>query len=348
MKKILLTTSMLVATAGMAAAEVVLSGSGRIGVVYYENDNVRDALNALDPDGVYGDNIRSTQIETRLRFNIDAKFLSDNGVLYGGRIRMQQQAGHGLPSGFGLTNDGADGNSSATLNAAQIYIKYEGWALEAGNSNTAYDSVALMYNSELGFVGVSAGDPRGSYYSYSSGPYGATGNGNRMGLFLGYSTGGLNARLSYVQPDQAFDNELLNEETGVSVDYTFDNITLAAAYVMDGNGFDNNDQFFLGAEYAFNDAGKVGLIYVNQDNDFYELANGDQTLGSTVTLYGSYLFGVTTVGAYIASNDGDVNEDDTAYGIGASYDLGGATLAGTVQTDFVGGTYADLGVNFSF
>jgi len=41
-------------------------------------------------------------------------------------------------------------------------------------------------------------------------------------------------------------------------------------------------------------------------------------------------------------------EDDIAAGIGASYDLGGATLGGTIMRGFTGETYADVGVNFSF
>ncbi|MDZ4394818.1 porin, partial [Cypionkella sp.] len=71
MKKILLSTTLLVATAGVAAAEVTLSGSGRFGLDYAENRAVE------------------TQLNYRLRINVDAKFEADNGVTYGGRIRFQ-------------------------------------------------------------------------------------------------------------------------------------------------------------------------------------------------------------------------------------------------------------------
>jgi hypothetical protein len=37
-----------------------------------------------------------------------------------------------------------------------------------------------------------------------------------------------------------------------------------------------------------------------------------------------------------------------AYGIGADYDLGGATLLGTIQQTFEDETKADVGVKFNF
>ncbi len=43
--------------------------------------------------------------------------------------------------------------------------------VEVGNVDTAYDSAALMYNSEIGFLDRSSGDPQGAYFSYSSSPY---------------------------------------------------------------------------------------------------------------------------------------------------------------------------------
>jgi outer membrane protein OmpU len=39
---------------------------------------------------------------------------------------------------------------------------------------------------------------------------------------------------------------------------------------------------------------------------------------------------------------------DTAYGLGVSYDLGGASVLAGVQKDTTGETQADLGVSFSF
>jgi outer membrane protein OmpU len=71
----------------------------------------------------------------------------------------------------------------------------------------------------------------------------------------------------------------------------------------------------------------------------------------TYTLYGNTtLANGVGVGAFIGGVDTDAPfVNDIAYGIGASYDIGGATIAGTIQSNnFSDGMYADLGVSFSF
>ena len=139
MKKILLSTTLLALTAGAAAAEVTLSGSGRFGLDFAEGRAVE------------------TQLAYRLRINVDAKFEADNGVTYGGRIRFQN----------------SNGQSAAAFSPAMLYVEASGVRIEVGNANTAFDSVALMYNPEIGFQERSFGDPLGSYYSFNSGSYGA-------------------------------------------------------------------------------------------------------------------------------------------------------------------------------
>lgn len=312
MKKILLSTALMVATAGVAAAEVTLSGSGRFGIV--NNDSA--AVGVSD-----------TIISYRLRFNVDAKLEADNGVTYGGRIRFQN----------------TEGDTTSPFSPAMLYVESNGLRVEVGNTNTAYDSVALMYNPELGYRGTSFGDPLGSYYSFNSGPYSAT-NANRVGIYAAYSISGLNLKASYVQADQTTDEGLVagdENESSIAVDYTFGQITVAAAVAQNANGILDNDLTFVGAAYAFSDLGTVGINY--NDNGITALG---AEVGDSLTLYGNYKFGATTVGAYVT--DLDVAGADTAYGLGASYDLGGATLAGSIQSGFAGETITDLGVSMSF
>lgn len=304
MKKILLSTALMIATAGVAAAEVTLSGSGRFGIV-----NRDDALPGF----------ASTVISSRLRFNVDAKLETDAGVTFGGRIRFQNSTG----------------SVSAAFSPAMLYAEYNGLRVEVGNSNSAYDSVALMYNPELGYRGTSFGDPQGSYYGFNSGPYSAL-EANRVGIYVAYSVSGVNLKASYIQPDQTVTGSS-NDESSVAVDYTFGQITVAAAGAWNAGGIANNDLIFVGAAYAFSDAGNVGINY----ND-----NGLAAIGNTVTLYGNYNFGGTTVGAYVT--DADQTGADTAYGLGASYDIGGATIAGSIQSGFSGEVITDLGVSMSF
>ncbi|MGQ0566256.1 MAG: porin [Gemmobacter sp.] len=334
MKKVLFATTALVLTAGMAMAEVKFSGSGRVGLTY--NDG-RDDIN---PD------LNTTLVEVRLRFNIDASKETDAGVTFGGRIRMQYD----------------EGSSAAGLSAAYVYAEANGFTVQVGNSDTAFDTVALMYNSEIGFVGNSQGNPIGSYYSFNSG---ANPTDDYIGIFAAYSVGDLNARLSFVTPDQTgaaptgdiFDANR-EDEISVSFDYKVGQFTVALAAAQDAGGIADNDRFFLGAEYAINDSTNVGLLFndngiISHDSDGDPSPGGfgaaGEDIGNTVTLYGNTtLASGISLGGYVATIDNDIVEDDFAVGIEAGYDLGGATIGAGIEKRFTGETYADVGVNFSF
>ena len=300
MKKILLSTTMLALFAGAASAEVTLSGSGRFGLVY--DDSVADGES-------------NTALAYRLRINVNAKFEADNGVTYGGRIRFQDNNAGG-----------------AYFSPAMLYVEASGVRVEVGNANTAIDSVALMYNPEIGFTESSYGDPQGSFFSFSSGPYQA----ERVGIYAAYSYAGVNLKASYVQADQ-FDSTDNNNETSIAADYTTGQFTVAAAYADKGAGIEGNYITFVGVAYKINDVANVGLNY----ND-----NGLSVFGKTTTIYGNYTINGITLGAYVSDSDADAA--DTAYGLGAAYDLGGATLAGAIHSGFAGETFADLGVRMSF
>jgi outer membrane protein OmpU len=134
---------------------------------------------------------------------------------------------------------------------------------------------------------------------------------------------------------------------------------VSAAYTQNGAGIDENDIAFVGTEYAFGDVGAVGLQYF--DNG--DITSGDPApgtkdlgdLGQQWTLYGNYKFNDIIVKGYIATNDAAIYDsavckdcNDTVYGIGADYDLGGATLSGSIAEGYSGDATADIGVRFSF
>lgn len=315
MKNILLATTILASVATVASAEtgVSISGYGRFGLAY---DGSADDANA---------NASTTTIHTRLRFNIDATTETDSGVTFGGRVRMQHTSG----------------STGADLSAAMLFATYEGLRVEVGNVNTAYDSVALMYDPEMGFMDSSFGDPQGAFYAFNSTSYNGA-EADRMGVFASYSMGGFTGRISAVDPVQSLSADgsaLTNDETevSVSVDYTSGPFTVALAAVQDGAGVADNDQYFIGAAYAINDVANVGLNYFDEGFDV-----------RTITLYGNYTMGATTLRAYVADNDNVANVEDTSFGIGADYDLGGARLSGSIQRGYADQTVADLGVRFDF
>lgn len=377
MKKVLFATTALMLTGSMALADVTIGGNGRFGLLYQETSRDTDT---------------ETTISYRLRFNIDASKETDSGVTFGGRIRMQYNSGDTDaidtivtgPDGLPVLDLGGDfvfnsaGSSGAGLSAAKIYASYEGMTVEVGNVDTAYDSAALMYNSEIGYLDRSFGDPQGAYYSFSSSPYGVD-EADRVGIAFTYSVGEFNGRISWVTPNQfgdtidtvcdgtidptsrvctgddtfaTFTEDDRADEFGVSADYTFGAFTVSAAGVQNGAGIDDNENYFLGVEYAFADVGAVGLQYFD-NGDVAPNDDLDGDLGQQWTLYGNYKFNDIIVKGYIANNNelGDVFGDDgqdTVYGIGADYDLGGATLSGSIAQGYSGNATADVGVRFSF
>lgn len=307
MKKVLFATTALVVSAGFAAADVTISGYGRAAVDYQENR----------PGGA-----NETQIETRVRMNLDASASSDQGVEYGARIRLQYD----------------DGNSNSVLSPGNLYVSANGLKVSVGNVDTAFDSAALLYESEVGLISRSHGNPRGDFYSFSSNGYGV--ENNRMGIAVSYEFAGATVMASYVDPDQS---GLVadNEELGFSVAYKWNDIQLSAAAVMDGAGIADNDQYFVGAYYTMpGTSNGAGLNWID---------NGNDVLGNTIVLYGDYeVAPLTTLSAYVANNDGTANTTDNAFGLGAKYDLGGSILAGSIERGYDENIRADMGIKFNF
>ncbi len=325
MKKILLSTALLSATAGMAAAEITFSGSGRFGVNYDETRT------------------EETQLEMRFRTEINGKVETDSGVTFGGRVRLQYRIGdsNSTTSVFNPVTgvSTVSTRNGATLSAAYVYASFEGFRLEVGNANGALDSTALIYDSEIGYTGFGAGDPIGVNASFSSSPY--SNQPNRVGVFVSYSVGDLNLRASYHTEDQTV--SAAGDIFSVSADYVFGAITVSGGYEHNdnfGSGAADTDTFALAAAYAVNDAATIGLLYFDVSDDLGVDSN-------KFTLYGNYAFDAVTVRAFISGGD-NLGTEDTAYGLGVDYDLGGATLAAGIQSDFDGDTYAEAGVKFSF
>jgi outer membrane protein OmpU len=311
MKKILLASTMLAAVATVADAEtgVKISGYGRLGLVHDSS--------AVAPAS-------ETTIHTRLRFNIDATTETDSGVTFGGRIRLQG------------TNEDA-----ASTSAALLYVEYEGLRVEAGNSNTAFDSAALLYDSELGLTDSSFGDSRTAFYSFNGTGQSFAGG---AGVYASYSIEGFTGQVSYADPEHYTGNVGAAEaETSLALSYANDQFTVSLAGVWSGAGIDGNDAFLVGGAYKLSDVATVGLNYIDEG-----VNSSSVDMGRTIVLYGNYTMDAVTVKGYISNNDAATNTDDTAYGIGADYDLGGAKLTGGIHRGYNDNTYADLGVSFNF
>ncbi len=327
MQKALLATTALVLSAGVAAADVTISGYGRTGIIYYESN---------DPDA------KETQVISRLRMNLDATTETDAGVEFGGRLRFQWDQNAGT------------GRDALREQAGKLWISAQGLTVEIGNVDTAIDNSGLIYATELGAFDRSVGfsDVTGDFFAYTDG-YGDAG---RVGVAAIYSFGDVAVRASYINPDQTADLAPgVEKEIGLAIDYTWnDRLELSGAFTQNGAGIDGNDIYFLGARYAVLDNARIGLNYVNAD-DTRVLDDADLDIGNvgqTVALYGDYTLadGLTNIEAYVANNDGDWvgKETDNAFGIGVNYDLGGARLGASIQRDYEELVTADMGVRFNF
>ncbi|MWB76574.1 porin [Pseudooceanicola sp. 216_PA32_1] len=161
MKKVLFATTALVATAGVAAADVSFGGYGRFGVLYVENA------------------AKDTRIESRFRLNIDGSTEADGGVTFGARVRMQ-------------ADDTATAANAASLNGARFYAMTGGLTVGVGNIYGAIDSMPNLYTASIGLSGLGWHNVVSNFDADS---YSSTGAG-RNGVEVIYEGGGFGAHVS--------------------------------------------------------------------------------------------------------------------------------------------------------
>ncbi len=328
MKKVLFATTALVATAGVAAADVTFGGYGRFGVIY--SDTAANGSN--------------TDVTSRFRLQIDATAESDMGVTFGARARIQQNntdenvsVTKGADGIFGTADDGLTtaGPAGTGINGVRFFARSGGLEVGVGNIYGAIDSMPGMYPVELGLTGLSY-----DYILNKAGEYSATydsdGNGaaGRNGVEVLYAMGDLKAHLSYSELDLvANNNDLEGERIEGYLAYTFSGWTVAL-------GLQDSDRA-TDTELALTVGGNVGVA----DLTFGYADNG--TNGDAFAITAAFDIGAATrLTAVVLDQE---SYTDTVYGVGVTHDLGGGTsLRGGVQNNRNGATVADLGVRFNF
>ncbi len=319
MKKVLLATTALVAFAGAATADVSLSGSARFGLKW--TDDV-----AVDP---------STQLEKRVTLNIDMTTETDSGLELGARIRLRSD------------EQNAAGEAADTaVNGAVVYVKSGGLKLSVGNICGALECMPGVYAGTMGLNGNrfenvvlnTADEGYWGWTAYTSQPGGAN------GVEIAYKAGDFSAMLSY-------DN--LNGGLGDPAPYdTRNRISAHLAYNFGdwtvALGVQEGDELLgVGDKTVLTVGGKLGDFGVG-------LAYADNNGTSKVTLNGSYSFGATTVSAFVSDDSSDGTgtlatvATDNPWGLGVSYDLGGASLVAGYTNDEVGVKRASAGIKFKF
>jgi outer membrane protein OmpU len=316
MKKVLFATTALVATAGVAAADVTFGGYGRFGLLY--NDSAAGT---------------DTDVTSRFRLQIDATSESDSGVVFGARVRIQQNNTDDRLSNIGVrrtpTGEIDDvfgttaGPSGTGINGVRFFMRAGGFEVGVGNIFGALEFMPGMYPIDLGLTGLgydyTAYNFRGD--AYSSGGSGAAG---QNGVEVLYSFGDFSLHVS------ASD---VNSRIAAHAAYNFSDWTVALG-VQDSDA-DTDTEF---AASVGGDIGFINLTLAYADNGI----DGDHWV-----IAGRFDVGAATnVELYVADAD---YASDTGYGIDFNHNMGGGTsIRGGVASRLSGDTRADLGVRFDF
>ncbi|QDY68260.1 porin [Qingshengfaniella alkalisoli] len=324
MKKILLASSALVLTAGYAAADVTVSGDGRMGIVYAE-DGYANALTGKTKDWSYN---------SRIRIKFAASGETDGGLAFGGSVRADHydddQGTKGtagdvfISGGFGKLSMGdVDGGAEKAI----------GDLAEIG-----YTCLACLNETTYLFGG---NDPSALYEYAYEGLILALGvsDDEEYSVGVGYDGGMWSVGLGYENVPEGSTISLIdNDETGLTADVLSD---------------EDLEQVFVGGSVTFSDITLKG-VYGVVDADDWEIEQYGISAEGT--------WGATTVAAYwraldtsdiMFDGDGDGFADEEfgkieIYGIGAEYDLGGgASVAGGIAS-VDDNTIGDIGLKFSF
>ncbi len=293
MKKVLLATSAVALMAGAASAEIALSGSARMGLVFTDTAAGSD-----------------TFFSSRVRIVFTASGETDTGLSFGASMRADQIGGNG-----GTSTGDTNGDST-------VYISGSFGKLTMGDVGGAADALVGQVSGvgygpndslqEIGFVGTTK---TAAYYEYSTGGFtfglGAGQLDNPAGtlrselnIAVKYATDAYSVALGYETADASglvpaedlislggsvklggatvkariSDSDIAGKDTtwALSVDYTTGATTLTAFYTDFGNtGASTDTQHVgIGAAYDLGGGATVAGGIVQQLND---AATGDNT-----------------------------------------------------------------------
>jgi len=324
MKKILLATTMIVGGASIAAAEVSLSGTARMGIISNFSDNV--VANGDESDVVFSSRVR-------VIFTLSGE--TDSGLSFGASIRADNAAA------------GASGD------AGEVFISGAFGKLSMGDVDGAAQ-MATGHVAGVGYTGLS--DLNESTFLGAG-----TGATDPTALYE-YSAGDFTFYLSAANPQ--FENGTATTRAtdltaiAIGAKYTFGDYSVGLGYEkLDGfraaavgiNAFpqvDNTDLDHIVLKLSANVAGFNVQGLVGQADG--TLSGG--VLNNAKQYAMSVGYTVDAISATAFYTDDSALGGTTAYGLGASYDLGGgaALVGGIVENVDTKESAFDLGVTMSF
>lgn len=308
MKKVLFATTALVATAGVAAADVTFGGYGRFGILY--------------TDTAAGD---TTNITSRLRLIVNATAESDAGVVFGGTIHFESEerdAAAGVAPGF---------------NGARFFARSGGFEVGVGNIYGALEFMPGQYPIDLGLTGHSydyvAYNFRGDAYQNGQG----LGSSGSNGIEVLYSAGDLAVHVSATNPTGP-----ANDRIAGHIAYTWNGWTFALGAQDSDFVGDTDWTVTVGGSFGVAD---VNLAYAKNGDDNGVIGAGGT--GDHWVLSGRFDVGAATnIEAYVADADYFAETSygvDFNHDMG-----GGTSLRGGISSTGADATLVDFGVRFNF
>ena len=313
MKKVLLTTTALAMTAGVAAADVSMSGTTQVAVSNTTNNG----------------NVLSTHID----FNVAVSAESSNGITMS--TGFGYDAGQQVDAGdFEL-----DGNEAAASDIANATDNNPAWGTAAPNVVIGYNGFTLtadgegvddLYDDDFtsGDVAV-AGSVGGLSFALTTA---MTEGDNDSSMSVSYAMGDLTA--SYVSTNNA-GGVAGTDASELSVAYAMGDLTVD--FSNDDDGVTAEAVQTVGFSYAM-DAMTIAYSAANT-------GAADSNIGDDWDASVSYSAGALT--ASVATDEDSVME------LSASYDLGGGANAFVANRSGTNGAGVDqaftaMGVNFAF
>ena len=324
MKKILLATTALVASAGVASAEITLSGFAEMGI--YDNGN------------------DDTQFFTDIDVTFTMSGEADNGLTFGANIDLDESDGCGASGASGAFSPSTQGGEA-------IFVSYGGATLTMGDTDGAFDKILP----EMALAGGSLADDETAHAGFN------TGDGNNLGADgLDKFGDGQIARFDYAY--NAFTFSLSAEQVangaqvagagetiwGLGVGYSGTvgpvDLTVGLAYQ---DWADVGNVTGIAATGAFSSGFSAGLTY--------SVFNFDTSGIDDITHVGLG-FGYEMNAIAVGVNWGKYEQgswEQSGWGLAGSYDLGGGLSArmGYGKSEFNNGTDMDtwsLGLRMNF
>ncbi len=196
MKKVLFATTALIATAGVASADIGISGDGRMGITNTE---------------ATGNTDDETQFNSRIRITFTASGTTDAGLEFGGSVRADNAGATNQTDSAAGTNGGVNGQ------AGSVYVSGDFGKITMGDVGSAHESAT--------------GDLAGVGYTMSKNEMGYAGGTHDEGVAWSYSVDNLTLYASMGQPQSSS----ANNQSGFGLSYSMAGVTLGVGTADDGS-----------------------------------------------------------------------------------------------------------------